>query len=277
MRKFAIAAVVAAVPLMIAAPSFAAPSSVNYNLTVKPAKKSQAVVVTPTLAYTNPSPGEFVAPLQFTDLYLPAGFRLNTTYQSNRKNQCDSKKVAGTKNPTVDCPLTSLLGAGSASFTAVGTDPVTKVKSGIQADTVKINKVNAPASNRGVLIYNARTRTDVNRTDDDSTGIAPQCKGKPAFFIFTNALKPVQDQRVFPGCFVTIGGRAVIRVPVYQINVAGLLVSVTKFQASLKGFNSGTCPANKRWTSKSVTTFRKSDGKPGGPSYTANSAAVRCS
>ena len=270
MRRLIITALAAAVPLVTASTALAAPQA-TYNLTVTPAKKSQSVAVALKLAYGDPSPGVVVAPLQFTDISLPSGFKLNTKYQSNRKNQCDSKKVQQvTKNPTADCPLTSLLGVGKASFVATGGGAV------IQANTVKITKPGAP-NNGGVLVYNARTRTDVNKTANDSNGVAPQCKGKPTFFIYTNALKPVQDQRVFPGCFVTVGGRAVIRVPVYQIVVAGLQVSITRFEASLKGFNSGACPKNRKWTSKAATTFRKPDGKPGGVTNTANSPAVRCS
>ena len=269
MRKFAVAAIAAAVPLMIAAPSFAAPQA-TFKLGVTPAKAKRSVTLKTTLVYKD-SAGAAVTvnPLQFTDITLPAGFKIDTKFQGKRSNQCDSRKVQQqTKNPTADCPKASLLGVGGAGFIAsAGT---TK----IPANTAKITKPGAP-NNKGVLIYNARTRTDVNKSADDSNGIAPQCKGKPTFFIYSNALVPVQDQRVFPGCFVTVGGKSVIRVPIYKIVVAGLLVSVVKFESTFKGYKSDTCPSG-GWKSAATTTYRTPTGAPGTIKYTAKSAAVRC-
>ena len=270
MRKFAIAALAATVPLMLAAPSFAAPRA-TYKLRVAPNKAKRSVTLKVLLTYKD-SAGAAVTvnPLQFTDITLPPGFKLDTKFQGKRSNQCDSRKVQQqTKNPTADCPKASLLGVGGAGFIAsAGT---TK----IPANTVKITRRGAPSSNRGVLIYNARVRTDVNKSADDSNGIAPQCKRKPTFFIYTNALKPVQDQRVFPGCFVTVGGKSVIRVPIYKIVVAGLLVSVVKFDSTFKGYKTGTCPRG-GWKSSATTTYRTATGNPGRFKYTARSAAVRC-
>lgn len=270
MRKFAIAAAIAALPLMLAAPALAAPTS-TFKLGVTPNKANKATVLKTSLTYGDTRGKDvLVVPLQFTDITLPKGFAFDTAFLNKKANQCDSKKVQQvTKDPTKDCPKSSLLGFGSAGFVAVaGTVQ-------IPANTVKIAKPGAPSANKGVLVYNAKIRSDVNTTPEDSNHVASQCKGKPTFFIYSNAIVPIQDQRVFPGCFVTVAGRSVIRVPIYKILVAGLMVSVVKFETTIKGVKTGTCPTG-GWKSSATTTFRDSLGNPGTFKHTANSPATRC-
>ena len=244
MRKFVLVALAAAVPLAFSADAMAA-NKVTYTLKISPAKKSvsskklRTVSINPIIKYANVDSTKTVDPLGFTDLVLPKGFKFVTKGFKTCKQSVLAAKT---------CGRTGLLGAGSASFiAAAGTTT-------IPANTAPI-KGNVP-KNGGILNY---------------------LSGPSKFFILSNAEKPVQDQRTFPGQLIS-GSSPTIRIPVYKIVVAGLTISVTKFDAPIGGVVKAatTCPKG-GWTSTAKTKFRTPDGNTVTSTVVSATAKVKCS
>ncbi len=244
-RSGFVALAAAALPLAFASAAPAA-STVTLSLKITPARKSpspqhlRTVAVRPVLAYADSDPSRIVAPLAFTDVVLPKGFVLD----ASKPAKCQPTIVA----PTV-CPHASIIGAGGAEFVAALGD----VK--IPASTEPITKGGVPA-NHGVLAFYS---------------------GASKFFLLTNATKPVQDQRVFPGQLIK-GARPVIRIPVYKIVAAGLVVSVTKFDAPINGVFKApaSCPKG-GWKAQARTQFRTADGERPAAGTVISPATVKCS
>lgn len=244
MRKFVLIALAAAVPLAFSAEAIAA-NKVTYNLKITPAKKSvssknlRTVSINPVINYVNVDSTKVVDPLGATDLILPQGFKFVTKGFKTCPKSVLAAKTCGRKG---------LLGAGSASFVAAAAGEK------IVANTAPIpGKVPA---NGGILNY---------------------LSGSNRFFILSNAEKPVQDQRTFPGQLIS-GSKPTIRIPVYKIVVAGLTISVTKFDAPIGGIvkASTTCPRG-GWVSTAKTVFRTPDGNAITTKVITATAKVKCS
>ncbi len=248
MRKFVLVALAAALPLAFSANAVAA-NKVTYDLKIVPAKKSasakklRTVSINPILNYANVDSSKLVDPLASTDLILPKGFKFVTKGFPVCGLKGEAQKLAPKQ-----CGRKGLLGQGSAGFVAA-------------LGAVKIVAKTEPA--KGNVPKNG--------------GILNYLTGPSSFFIFSNAKDPVQDQRSFPGKLIN-GASPIIRIPVYKIVVANLVVSVTKFDAPIGGVvrAATTCPKG-GWVSTAKTKFRTADGVNIVNKVISATAKVKCS